>query len=119
MGEPTPMPVFDRVTKIEVSAVPFDLPGAHHFSLWVELRSEGRFCVSNGFSEVLDVDGDWVWESRPSERGDDFIARTRYDLETAMAMARAAAPSVTVNGFSVEDGIRMAIARKERADGRG
>jgi hypothetical protein len=45
-----------------------------------------KWCVNNqGF--VLNTDGEFEDEPRPSSREDDFIARTRFDFETAYRLA--------------------------------
>ncbi len=52
---------------------------------------------------------------RPSERDDDWLDAHRFDLDTALMLAKEAAPKVTVNGFTVADALRMAQQRKETA----
>ncbi|GAA0719340.1 hypothetical protein Drose_05665 [Dactylosporangium roseum] len=61
----------------------------------------------------LTADGAWVYESIPSERSDEFLARTRFDLETALEMARQAAPHVKTNGITAG---RAAIEWAEEGD---
>lgn len=50
---------------------------------------------------VLTKGGKWVYEPIPSSRTDAFLKRTRFDLETALRLARREAPKVTVNGHTV------------------
>ena len=105
------------VTEYLVSAVPIEDGDSRHFALYVQWRGGDRWCVAdaqNGATGVLNAAGEWEWEPQPSERREDFLARTRFDMGTALEMARAAAPKVTVNGYTVEDGIRMQAARKAR-----
>ena len=54
----------------------------------VESRGDGAWAVKNGGS-VLNVDGVWEWEPSPSNRTDEFIARTRFDREDAFRRAAA------------------------------
>ncbi|ONH58342.1 hypothetical protein CcI49_23085 [Frankia sp. CcI49] len=37
-------------------------------------------------AEVLNRDGQWEWEPRPSERTEDFVARTRFPFDEAKAL---------------------------------
>jgi hypothetical protein len=37
--------------------------------------------------DVLNRDGKWEWEPTPSERDDDFLARTRFDFTDALKLA--------------------------------
>jgi len=50
-----------------------------------------RWAVRRMGRAVLNVDGQWEHEPLPSSRSDEFLARTRFDLETAWAMAEKAA----------------------------
>lgn len=113
--------VHAQVTEYLVSAVPIEYGDSHHFALYVQWRGGDRWCVAdaqNGATGVLNADGEWEWEPLPSERREDFLARTRFDHDTAFQMALKAAPKVTVNGYTVEDGIRMQAARKARREAR-
>lgn len=56
----------------------------------VQWRGPDSWAVSNRGS-VYNVDGQWEYEPLSSHRDEAFIARTRYNLETAFAMARKAA----------------------------
>lgn len=47
-------------------------------------RTQWAVCC---LKRCLNVDGGWEWEPSPSNRDDDFIARTRFDRMTAIAMA--------------------------------
>lgn len=56
--------------------------------LHVVWRSEGSWalCVP-GTGYVLNRDGRWEYEPRPSDRDDAFLARTRYTLDEALDVA--------------------------------
>jgi hypothetical protein len=49
---------------------------------------------------VYDINGEEEWEPSPSGREDDFLDRTRFDLATALTLARKVAPTVVVNGMN-------------------
>ena len=110
-----------HLTEVLVSAVPIEAGDSLHFALYVQWRGGDRWCVAdaqNGTPGVLNAEGEWEWEPLPSERREDFLARTRFDYDTALRLAICAAPKVTVNGHTVEDGIRMQAARKARREAR-
>lgn len=65
-------------------AVVFEL-GEHHY---VESRGDGTWAIKNGGC-VLNIDGEWEWEPSPSNRTDEFIARTRFDRDDAFRRAAA------------------------------
>jgi hypothetical protein len=106
--------VFERVTRYEVSVFP---EAMHHhrmtamdaamWSVTVADRGHGRWAVVKGsFSEggeVLGSDGEWDYEPRPSSREDDWLATHRFDLETALRLAREQAPRITWNGLTALD----------------
>ena len=54
----------------------------------VELRSEGKWAVVSDGRSVLNSDMEWEFEPMPSHRDDAFIARTRFDLDTAWLLAQ-------------------------------
>ena len=62
-------------------------------ALFIKLRiggsGEERFAItkSDHSREVLNRSGEWEWEPRPSERSDEFIQNTRFDLTEAMIVA--------------------------------
>lgn len=56
--------------------------------IYVESRGLNVWVVSNG-SSVRNTLGEWEWEPMPSNRSDDFIARTRLPFSDAWELARA------------------------------
>lgn len=77
----------DRALAAEAAlakAVVFEF-GEHHY---VESRGDGTWAVKNGGC-VLNVDGVWEYEPNPSNRTDEFIARTRFDRDDAFRRAAA------------------------------
>ncbi|MET9953531.1 hypothetical protein ABZ135_18540 [Streptomyces sp. NPDC006339] len=95
-------PVLVEATRYEVSVLPFDDINRGSFTISVEARGEGRWAVSR-HRQCLDANGNWSWESIPSERTDDWLAQHRFDLDTALSLARKAAPHLVVNGHTALD----------------
>lgn len=89
-----------KPTRYEVSAIPEDNRNHHHFTINVEYRGDGKWAVCQD-RYCLGVDGIWEYEMRPSEREDEWLATHRFDLDTALCLAREEAPKVTVNGITV------------------
>lgn len=104
-----------RITRYIVSCFPEDDEDASTWDIIVEERSAGRWSVATLF-QVYDIDGEPTYEPSPSNRDDDFKAKYRFDLVTALALAARVAPTVVVNGMTPE----QVIAWRERvraADG--
>jgi hypothetical protein len=59
--------------------------------LTVAWRADDLWAVTDCGS-VLASDGEWLYEPLPSNRTDEFKAKTRFDRDTAIAMARRARP---------------------------
>lgn len=94
-----------RPIKYAVSCLPLDSRSAHLFTIWVEWRGRDLWAVTDG-SFCFDEDGEADWEPIPSEREDTWLSRHRFDLETALALAKRLAPQVVVNGHvSVADAL--------------
>lgn len=55
----------------------------------IEWRGEDSWCIHHCGS-CLNTDGEWEYEPMPSNREDDYIARTRYPLNEAFRLAIAA-----------------------------
>lgn len=95
-------------TAYTVNCLPEDDINARHFALTVEYRGDGRWAVCRSGRGCLGVDGAWDYEARPSAHEDGWIAAHRFDLDTALRLAREAAPHVEVNGITVV----QALARR-------
>jgi hypothetical protein len=93
-----------QTTKYTVNLLPETDINAHVFELTVEYRGHGQWAVlRHGW--CLDQDGSWDYELRPSEREDEWIAAHRFDLDTALNLAKEAAPGVIVNGLTAADAL--------------
>lgn len=44
----------------------------------IERRGENAWAVVDAFGDSLNRKGEWEYEPRPSNRSDEYIARTRY-----------------------------------------
>jgi hypothetical protein len=94
-----------HATEYEVSILLEGDTNRSLFVITVQYRGEGRWAVTRHGS-CLGADGEWSWESIPSEREDAWLAAHRFDLDTALRLARAAAPHVVVNGHTALDAYR-------------
>ncbi|MFI6347275.1 hypothetical protein [Streptomyces sp. NPDC050560] len=93
-----------RPEEYSVTAVPDDAaPDAHVWALTVRHRGGGRWAVQRGEHACLGADGEWAQGVKPYDRGNDWLDEHRFDLPTALRLAREATPHVTVNGYSVAD----------------
>lgn len=73
-------------TRYEVSCLPPEHCGYRRSIVTIEHRGENRWAVMiDGCAH--DANGEPSIEPRPSERTDEWLARYRYDLETATAVA--------------------------------
>lgn len=107
--------LYVQATRYTVNCVPADLvPDAHVFEIAVEWRGNDRWAVVR-HGQCLDRKGRWSWESLPSSRTDEWLARHRFDFDTALELAKQAAPEVIVNGMTPA----QAIARIERLNQEG
>jgi hypothetical protein len=93
--------VTTQVSQYTVCALPDDHIDADMFTITVARRAPGSWAVLRG-SRCLGADGSWAFEPIPSERTDEWKATHRFDEETALRLAREAAPNVKVNGWTVE-----------------
>ena len=96
-----PEPVV-TVARYEVSCLPEAHIDRAIFTVDVERRGHGKWAVAR-FKRCYDIDGEPDWEPLPSAREDEWLARYRHDLDTALEIARKVAPLVRVNGLGVAD----------------
>lgn len=90
-----------KATRYDVCCLPEGDVNARHFTLRVEYRGRDRWTVTDGFL-CLGKDGEWSYESIPSEREDEWLEAHRFDEETALR---------TVNGWTVADALARAAER--------
>jgi hypothetical protein len=106
MSSPIPEPTV-RTTRYEVSCLPPDMINADSFTIQVEFRDHDKWAVLLRNMWCLSSSGEWEWEPLPSEREDEWLAEHRFDLDTALRLAKERAPLITVNGHTVADAIAM------------
>ena len=70
------------------------------FTIKVSWRGRDRWAVMH-HGWCFDADGNKDYESIPSERRDDWLERHRFDLDTALALAKRIAPTMTVGPHTV------------------
>jgi len=103
---PTVQPTAYRVSLLSEGDVNFKF-----YVLTVEYRQEGQWAVTNG-DACLGADGTWADGVKPYGRSDEWISAHRFDLDTALRLAQAAAPHVAVNGRTAADAYRLATGRR-------
>ncbi|MGW2863345.1 hypothetical protein [Streptomyces sp. NPDC001205] len=103
-----------RAVEYTVNCVPDDDIDSAAFELRVQYRGQGRYAVIRHGHSCLGADGTWDEGVKPYGRGDTWLNDHRFDLDTALSLAKAAAPRITVNGFTVADAIAMQHKRAER-----
>lgn len=104
-----------QAIKYLVSCIPEGADARSSLTLSVEYRGDDLWAVMD-YPHCLSADGTWDFEHTPSERTDEWIATHRFDLDTALTLARQHAPLLHVNGFTVSD---VLAVEKKRADRHG
>lgn len=95
--------LIDIATTFTICAHP-NPASINYYSYAIEVtdRGDGRWAVCR-MKRCLDADGEWDYEPIPSERTDEWLATHRFDRDTAIRLAREAAPKVKVNGIAAAD----------------
>ena len=102
--EPTVRPVAYQVTCVPEEVAPYD---SELFAIYVQYAGSDRWAVRAN-SRCLDAAGRWDYEPTLAERGDAWLDGHRFDLDTALELAKQAAPHVNAGGRTVE----QALTRK-------
>jgi hypothetical protein len=94
--------VVEQVTEYRVSAAPLDHPEGWRFALIVRWNRTGTWMVTDGASppDYMGADGLWSWESGVDRDAEGWRDAYKFDLETALRIAREAAPKVVINGWT-------------------
>lgn len=82
-----------------VSVVPATYPDHDLFAIHVVRRGFDRWAVTH-FRKCLGKRGNWSVEPIPSSRTDRWKNAYRHDFDTALTLARKAAPKLRVMGMS-------------------
>lgn len=93
-------PLTEFATRYIVCALPVDHIDFDVFALTVEWRGDS-WAVCRG-QRCYNIHGERDLERLPSERTDDWLTQHRFTLDQALTLARTIAPTVTVNGWTVE-----------------
>lgn len=99
-----------QITEYTVSALPEDNVNHSLFQITVAYRGRGLWAISR-HRMCLGRDGEWDWESMPSERTDEWLADHRFPLHEALYFAAEELPKLTVNGLSAADVLARAGER--------
>lgn len=91
-----------QATQYEVSILPEGDVNRHSFTVTVEYRGEGRWAVTRHGS-CLGADGAWDFGVKEYDRGAAWLDGHRFDRDTALRLARDAAPYISVNGHTATD----------------
>lgn len=102
MAEPTTPVATCQPTEYEVSILPEGDINRLVFTITVQYRGDQRWAVTRHGS-CLGADGTWDFGIKEYDRGDTWLDAHRFDLDTALRLARAAAPHVVVNGHTATD----------------
>lgn len=87
---------------------------SHAFEVRVQYRGNGRYAVIQHGHMCLGADGTWDQGVKEYDRGDAWLDAHRFDLDTALRLAKEAAPLVTINGYTVADALAMQKKRAAR-----
>jgi hypothetical protein len=90
-----------RTSRYTVTCVPADsAPDAYVWALHVEEKRDGNWVVTDGFGYL---NPDLVFEDRP-------YPQCLFPVDTALALAKEAAPLVIINGRTVTQALELADA---------
>ena len=103
---------FVKATCYRVCALPEDNINHRYFVLHVEYRRGDQWvvCQPGDLKLCYGKDGSWEWESGVDNA---WVANYRHDFDTAMRLAKDAAPLVEVNGRTAAE----VLARSEVSRG--
>jgi hypothetical protein len=105
-----------RPTRYTVSCLPERDINTHLYEITVTERGghngQIRWAVC-WLGRCLDDQGEWDHEPIPSYREDGWLDSHRFDLDTALRLAKEAARHVEVNGHTVADAYARSQARSK------
>lgn len=106
----TPEPVV-HATEYAVSCLQDDNINVDLFAIRVQYRGAGRYAVIRSGDMCLGADSTWDHGVKPYDRDDAWLNAHRFDLDTALRLAKEQAPLVTVNGHTVTDALKREETR--------
>jgi len=83
-----------RATQYLITCIPEDKDPAGYRGITVEYRGCDRYAVLH-HTLCLNTDGTWDREMPSSERNDEWLDSHRFDLDSALSLAKRQAPLVT------------------------
>lgn len=92
----------ETIEQFRLTYLPEGHPEIDVWSLTVEWRGDGLWAICQR-SQCLASDGVWDYEPSSSERTKEWRATHRFDLPTALRLAKAQLADIVVNGLSVFD----------------
>ncbi|MDX3314683.1 hypothetical protein P1S61_37650 [Streptomyces sp. ME08-AFT2] len=98
-----------QATRYQISLLPGEDINQHLYMIEVEYRGAGRWAVVH-HGHCLGTDGVWDFGVKEYDRGDDWLDAHRFDLDTALALAKEHASAVTVNGITAAEAYRRTAA---------
>lgn len=104
-----------RVTRYEVSCLPEGHKMAPHMTVRVEYRGRDRWAVIHD-PLCLSACGEWDYEMRTSERAAEWLDAHRFDLVTALKLAKKHAPLLSVAGWTPMEILAREAAEEAGAD---
>lgn len=96
--------IHTRPVAYEVCALPEHYRAWRHFMIRVEYRGCGKWAVCRG-GACYDRDGQQEHEGLPTSRPEDYLARFRFPRQEALEIAARIAPTVTINGHTVDEAL--------------
>jgi hypothetical protein len=115
MDIPEPVVTVHRVT---ISCI----PGEYSFTLFVDFRNRRGgvdwYSVTDGFNypNTLDRHGKWAREQKPTSHSPSWRKARQFTLDEAIEIAKRHAPNMTVNGFTIADGLRFQANRRAKSN---
>jgi len=88
------------------------------WAIQVENTGKGTWAVRRSVKRCLNRDGEWEYESIPSERTEEFFARCRFTEEDALRRASAVVDSIRINGLTIAEADIEVAARLAEFDRR-
>lgn len=100
-----------QAVEYTVNCLPDDDIDGFVFQIRVQYRGAGRYAVIRGGDMCLGADGTWEHGVKEYDRGEAWLNAHRFDLDTALRLAKEQAPLVTVNGHTVSDALKREASR--------
>lgn len=97
------MKIHQQVEAVSFSYLPPDHPSHFHFCVTVRWRGNDRWAVTVPGDMCISRQGVWTYETRPSERTDEWLDEHRFTFDEARDLAKAQLDGLECNGNTVQD----------------